>query len=57
MDELKNRLESRGHTDLRRVHDAMYGLEDVTGIKEILHDVVMDYFNAIRPRAFRGRTL
>ena len=57
MDELKNRLESRGHTDLRRVHDAMYGLENVTGIKEILHDVVMDYFNAIRPRAFRGRTL
>ena len=47
MDELKRRLEALGHTDLRRVHDALYGLEDVKDIDSILYQVVMDYFNAI----------
>lgn len=49
MDELKRRLESFGYSDLRRVHDALYGLQDVKNIDSILYQVVMDYFNSIVP--------
>ena len=43
MDELKRRLEALGYSDLRRVHDALYGLQDVKNIDSILYQVVMDY--------------
>ena len=49
MDELKRRLESLGYSDLRRVHDALYGLQNVKKIDSILYQVVMDYFNSIAP--------
>ena len=47
MDELKHRLEALGYSDLRRVHDALYGLQDVKNIDAILYQVIMDYFNSI----------
>ena len=47
MDELKHRLEVMGYTDLRRVHDALYGLESVPDIEKILLDVVLEYFDLI----------
>ena len=56
MDELRRRLESIGLTDLRRVHDALYGLEDVAGIEGILYTVTMDYFHSIKPRRHARRT-
>ena len=56
MDELRRRLESIGYTDLRRVHDALYGLEDVSGIEGMLYSVTMDYFQSIKPRRHVRRT-
>lgn len=52
MDILKKKLETLGYTDLRRVHDALYGLEDIPNIETILYDIVIDYFKSINPRTY-----
>jgi len=45
MDKLQKKLEKLGYSDLRRVHDALYGLEDVPDIDQILYDISIEYLN------------
>ena len=51
MDELKRRLEARGLKGLRRVHDALWGVDDIdeAEIMPILKTVVYDYMEKVRP--------
>ena len=50
MDELKSRVERLGYSDLRRVHDALYGLESVPDIEKMLFEVSFGYFDSIIPK-------
>ena len=43
------KLERQGLTDLHRVHDAVWGLENVVNANEILFETVMEYFDSIAP--------
>jgi len=47
MDELKKKLEEMGYHHLHRVHDAIYGIQDVPNIESILYNVILDYYNKI----------